>query len=131
MGKKEKGKSYAYKCTYGANGRLSRITCTDGQVINFTYDADGRITERNETIAGGKNRKSTYKSGKIRTEKTGGTLLKFLRYDGSRATQITSEKGKTKYVWNYTYTTNESGQWTHVAATLDGKPRLTITRTYH
>lgn len=131
VGKKEKGKSYAYKCTYGANGRLSRITCSDGQVINFTYDADGRITERNETIAGGKNRKSTYKSGKIRTEKTGGTLLKFLRYDGSRATQITSEKGKTKYVWNYTYTTNESGQWTRVAATLDGKPRLTITRTYH
>ena len=131
VGKKKKGKSYAYKCTYGANGRLSRITCTDGQVINFTYDADGRITERNETIASGKNRKSTYKSGKIRTEKTGGTLLKFLRYDGSRATQITSEKGKTKYVWNYTYTTNESGQWTRVAATLDGKPRLTITRTYH
>lgn len=129
--KKEKGKSYTYKCTYNASGRLARITCTDGQVINYTYDADGRITERNETTTDGKNRTSTYKSGKIRTEKTGGTLLRFLRYDGSKATQITSEKGKTKYVWDYAYTTPDgSTHWTRAAATLNGKPRMTITRVY-
>lgn len=130
--KKEKGKSYTYKCTYNASGRLARITCTDGQVINYTYDTDGRITERDETTADGKNRTSTYKSGKIRTEKTGGTLLRFLRYDGSRATQITSEKGNAKYVWDYTYTTpSGSAHWTRAAATLNGKPRMTITRAYH
>lgn len=130
VAKTEKGKTYTYKCTYNANGRLSRLTCTDGQVIDYTYDADGRITERNEKTSAGENRKSTFKSGKIRTEKTGETLLKFLRYDGSRATQIDSEKGKTKHTWTYTYTTNDSGQWTRVDANLDGKPRMTITRTF-
>ncbi|MDO4510778.1 MAG: RHS repeat domain-containing protein [Bacteroidales bacterium] len=130
VSKTEKGKTYTYKCIYGTNGRLSRITCTDGQVIDYTYDADGRITERNETTADGKKRNSTFKSGKIRTEKTGDTMLRFLRYDGSRATQINSEKANAKHMWTYTYTTNEAGQWTTAEAQLDGKPRMTITRTF-
>lgn len=130
VSKKEKGKTYVYKCAYTASGRLARITCTDGTTISYTYDADGRLTERTETAEKGTKRKSTYKSGKIRTEKTGETQLTFLRYDGSRATQITSEKGKTKHEWRYTYTIGATGQWTRAHATLDGKPRLTITRTY-
>ncbi len=128
--KKEKGKTYTYKCTYTPSGRLARITCTDGSTVCYAYDAEGRITERSETAASGGKRTSTYKSGKIRTEKTGDTTLRFSRYDGSQATQITSEKGKTKHEWRYTYTPGAAGHWTRVRATLDGKPRLTITRTY-
>ena len=81
-------------------------------------------------MANGKSRVSTFKSGKIRTEKTDYTLLKFLRYDGSRATMITSEKGGKKYEWTYTYTISDSGAWKRVDAALNGKHRMTITRDY-
>lgn len=128
--KTEKGKTYTYKCYYNAFGRLSRLTCSDGDDFHFSYDADGRIVERNEKLANGKTRVSTFKSGKIRTEKTDNTLLKFLRYDGSRATMITSEKGGKKYEWTYTYTTSDNGAWKRVDAALNGKHRMTITRDY-
>ena len=126
----EKGKTYTYKCYYNGIGRLSRLTCSDGEDIHFTYDADGRIVERSEKLANGKSRVSTFKSGKIRTEKTDNTLLKFLRYDSSRATVITSEKAGKKYEWTYTYTTTDTGAWKRVDAALNGKHRMTITRDY-
>lgn len=126
----ENGKTFTYRCTYGANGRLSRLTCSNGESMTFSYDADGRIVERNETMANGKTRVSTFKSGKIRTEKTDKTLLKFLRYDGSRATLITSEKEQKKHEWTYTYSTNDKGMWVKADAALNGKNRMTITRAY-
>lgn len=121
---------YSYICNYfPGNGHLKSVVCSDGTSMSYTYDEQGRLTQRVEKGRGGKT-VAAFKSGKIRAEKSGRVLLKFLRYNDDRVTEIISENAKNQYKWNYSYQFDEQGRWTLVHVSLNGKPRMTITRSY-
>ncbi len=123
-------KTFQYTCSYlPGNGHLRAVLCSDGSSMTYTYDDRGRLTGRVEVGRTGK-KESTFKSGKIRTEKSGRVLLKFLRYDDGRATEIVSENGKSVNRWTYSYQLDEQGRWVVVHASLNGKPRIKVTRSY-
>lgn len=126
------GKKYNYTCSYDpTTWHLKVVRCSDGASVSYAYDTQGRLESRTELTSRGATAKiSTYKSGKIRTEKSQRVQLKFLRYDGAWATEIQAQNGKTLSKWGYSYEVDERGRWTTAQVTLNGKPRLTITRSY-
>lgn len=127
----EKGKTYRYSCYYGAvGGRLSRVTCTDGTEWTFDYDPQGRLTAVTQQ-QGKVTRKSTYKSGKIRTlDSSDKQSIRFLRYDDSRVTQLDiTRRGKLSTI-TIAYDLDPQSRWTQAVLTLNQKPQLTIHRSY-
>ncbi len=124
-------KNYPYSCTYDpATGHLSKVSCADGTSMTYEYDNQGRLTGRTEVDNKGKKKTSTYKSGKMRTEQNGNIMLKFLKYDGSHASEIDVQSDKKNSKWNYEYQLDDHARWTQAKVTVDSKPRLVITRTY-
>lgn len=129
--KTQGGKTYNYQCTYdNATGRLKALKCTDGTSMKFTYDERGRLLSRTEVLKSGKRRTSTFNKGKIRNEVTGQYTLNFLGYDGFRVSTIDEVSPNGKNQWTYDYELDAQGRWTKAAARLDGRPRITVTRTY-
>lgn len=128
----EGGKTYRYTCSYDAvGGRLSRLVCTDGSEWAFAYDPQGHITSIIET-QGGVKRTSTYRSGKIRTlDSTNKMSMKFLRYDGTRVTQIDMVKKNAVTSLKIDYQPDSTqSHWTKAVVQKNGAPMLTVTRQY-
>ncbi len=54
------GKTFALQWQYAANGRLQSMTYPDGSVVDYLYDAQGRMVEMGVTVAGRSREKVAY-----------------------------------------------------------------------
>ncbi len=125
------GKTYSYTCTWDAGNRLTKLACTDGSVVTFVHDQNGRVTSRTTRNAKGKVTEATYRSGKIRTENSSSAQLSYQKYDGACVTLIDSRENGKSSKWTYSYdSTTATPGWRQAKVDVDGVHRITITREY-
>ena len=125
-----------YAPFYGEHGHRTALKGDNGTRQDFTYNERGQLTKRVITPAKGDKRTLLYQDGYIVREETGGKVLRY-HYDFDTATgkkfliAIKELNGNdVVHERTFDYDIDTHGRYTRVAITLDGKPQMTITRTY-
>ena len=136
--KQSKGKSrpIKYAPIYGEHGYRTSIKGDNGSRQDFTFNERGQLTKRVITPVKGDKRTLIYQDGYIVREESAGKVLRY-HYDFDTATgkkfliAIKEMKGNTAvHERTFDYDIDTHGRYTRVAVALDGKPQMTITRTY-
>ena len=139
-----------YSPVYGAHGRLGLLVGDNGTRQEFYFNEKGNLTERvitpdegdmhtlfyQITPAKGVKRTLLYQDGYIIRVEEGGKAFRY-HYDFDTATgtkfliAIKELKGSdVVHERTFDYDIDTHGRYTRVAITLDGKPQMTITRSY-
>ncbi|MBQ7205724.1 MAG: hypothetical protein IJS04_07785 [Muribaculaceae bacterium] len=133
---KSKNRTVNYAPIYGEHGRREVLKGDNGNRQDFTYNEAGQISKRVVTPAKGAKRTLLYQGGYVVREETGGKVLRY-HYDFDTATgkkfliSIEELKGtEAVHVRTFDYDIDTHGRYTRVAIALDGKPQMTITRSY-
>ena len=133
---KSKNRTVNYAPIYGEHGRREVLKGDNGNRQDFTYNEAGQLSKRVVTPAKGAKRTLLYQGGYVVREETGGKVLRY-HYDFDTATgkkfliSIEELKGnEAVHVRTFDYDIDTHGRYTRVAIALDGKPQMTITRSY-
>ncbi len=133
---KSKKLTINYAPIYGDHGRRDVLKGDNGSRQDFTYNDQGHLTKRVVTPAKGNKRTLLYQGGYVVREETGGKVYRY-HYDFDTATgkkfliAIDELKGNdVVHKRTFDYDIDTHGRYTRVAIALDGKPQMTITRSY-
>ena len=133
---KSKGLTTTYAPIYGKNGYRETIKTGNGTRQDYTFDEAGHLTKLVITPAKGDKRTLLYKDGYIIREETGGRVWRY-HYDFDTATgkkfliAIKEMKGSDViHERTFDYEIDTHGRYTQVKIALDGKPQMTISRSY-
>ena len=133
---KSKNLTINYAPIYGDHGRREVIKGDNGSRQDYTYDEQGHLTKRVVTPAKGDKRTLLYQGGYIVREEIGGKAYRY-HYDFDTATgkkfliAIEELKGNdVVHKRTFDYDIDTHGRYTRVSIALDGKPQMTITRSY-
>ena len=133
---KSKSRTTNYAPIYGEHGRRETLKADNGTRQDFTFNEQGNLTKRVITPAKGDKRTLLYQDGYIVREETGGKVLRY-HYDFDTATgkkfliAIKEMKGNdVVHERTFDYNIDTHGRYTTVKVSLDGKPQMTITRSY-
>ena len=133
---KSKNITINYAPIYGEHGRRETIKGDNGSRQDFTYDEQGHLTKLVISPAKGNKRVLLYQGGYVVREETGGKVFRY-HYDFDTATgkkfliAIKELKGNdVVHERTFDYDIDTHGRYTRVSIALDGKPQMTITRSY-
>lgn len=133
---KSKNRTTNYAPIYGEHGRRETLKADNGTRQDFTFNEQGHLTKRVITPAKGDKRTLLYQDGYIVREETAGKVFRY-HYDFDTATgkkfliAIKEMKGNdVVHERTFDYNIDTHGRYTTVKVALDGKPQMTITRTY-
>lgn len=133
---KSKTKTTNYVPMFDASDRRVTIKGDNGSRQDYTFNENGQLTKLVITQAKGEKRTLIYKDGYIIREEVGGKAFRY-HYDLDTATGkkfliAIKELNGTDVVHERTfdYDIDTHGRYTRVAIALDGKPQMTITRSY-
>ena len=139
-----------YSPVYGAHGRLGILIGDNGTRQEFFFNEKGNLTKRiitpdesdmhnlfyQITPAKGVKRTLLYQDGYVVREETGGKIFRY-HYDFDTATgkkfliAIKEMKGETViHDRTFDYDIDTHGRYTRVSIAIDGKPQMTIERSY-
>lgn len=131
-----KNRTINYAPMFDANDRRVTIKGDNGSRQEYTYNENGQLTKLVITPIKGEKRTLLYKDGYIVREEVGSRAFRY-HYDLDTATGkkyliAIKELNGTDVVHERTfdYDIDTHGRYTRVAVALDGKPQMTITRTY-
>ena len=133
---KSKNKTTNFVPMFDENDRRVTIKGDNGTRQDYTFNENGQLTKRVITPAKGEKRTLIYQGGYIIREEVGSKVLRY-HYDFDTATGkkfliSIKEMNGSEVVHDRTfdYDIDTHGRYTRVAIALDGKPQMTITRTY-
>ncbi len=125
-----------YAPIYGEHGRRTILKGDNGTRQDFTFNEQGNLTKRVITPSRGDKRTLLYQDGYVVREETGGKVLRY-HYDFDTATgkkfliAIKEMKGNdVVHERTFDYDIDTHGRYTTVKVALDGKPQMTVTRSY-
>ncbi len=131
-----KNRTIKYAPIYGEHGYRASLKGDNGTRQDFAFNERGQLTKRVITPARGDKRTLLYQDGYVVREETGGKVLRY-HYDYDTATgkkfliAIKEIKGnEVVHERTFDYHIDTHGRYTRVAVSLDGKPQMTITRSY-
>ena len=133
---KRKGKTINFAPIYDENDRRVTIKGGNGSRQDYTFNEKGQLTKLVITQAKNDKRTLLYKDGYVIREEVGGKVFRY-HYDFDTATgkkfliAIKELKGNdVVHERTFDYDIDTHGRYTRVAITIDGKPQMTITRSY-
>ena len=133
---KRKGRTIKYAPLFDENGYRVTIKGDNGSRQDYTFNARGHLTKLVITPDKGDKRTLMYQDGYIVREETGGRVFRY-HYDFDTATgkkfliAIKELKGNdVVHERTFDYDIDTHGRYTRVSIALDGKPQMTITRSY-
>ena len=133
---KSKNRTIKYAPIYGEHGYRTSLKGDNGNRQDFTFNERGQLTKRVITPAKGDKRTLLYQDGYVVREETGGKVFRY-HYDFDTATGkkflIAIKEMKDNDVLHertFDYDIDTHGRYTTVKISLDGKPQMTITRSY-
>ncbi|MBQ9555409.1 MAG: hypothetical protein IJV05_04215 [Muribaculaceae bacterium] len=133
---KSKSRTINYSPIYGDHGRRESVKGSNGSRQDYTYSEQGHLSKRVITQPGSDKRTLIYQDGYIIREEVGGKVFRY-HYDFDTATgkkfliAIKELKGSDViHERTFDYDIDTHGRYTRVAISLDGKPQMTITRSY-
>ncbi len=133
---KSKSRTIKYAPIYGEHGRRESIKGDNGSRQDFFYNEKGHLTKLVVTPAKGEKRTLLYQDGYVVREENGGRVFRY-HYDFDTATgkkfliAIKELKGTDViHERTFDYAIDTHGRYTRVSIALDGKPQMTITRSY-
>lgn len=131
-----KGKTINYASLFDENGYRVTIKGDNGSRQDFTFNGNGHLTKRVIIQPGSDKRTLVYQDGYIVREEVGRRAFRY-HYDFDTATgkkfliAIKELKGtEVIHERTFDYDIDTHGRYTRVAIALDGKPQMTITRSY-
>jgi hypothetical protein len=131
-----KGKTINYASLFDENGYRVTIKGDNGSRQDFTFNGNGHLTKRVIIQPGTDKRTLVYQDGYIVREEVGRRAFRY-HYDFDTATgkkfliAIKELKGtEVIHERTFDYDIDTHGRYTRVAIALDGKPQMTITRSY-
>lgn len=133
---KSKNKTTNYAPMFDANDRRVTIKGDNGSRQEYTFNENGQLTKLVITQPKGEKRTLLYKDGYVIREEVGGKAFRY-HYDLDTATGkkfliAIKELNGTDVVHtrSFDYDIDTHGRYTRVSVELDGKPQMTITRSY-
>ena len=133
---KSKNRTIKYAPIYGEHGYRTSLKGDNGSRQDFTFNERGQLTKRVITPAKGDKRTLLYQDGYMVREETGGKVFRY-HYDFDTATgkkfliAIKEMKGNdVVHERTFDYDIDTHGRYTTVKVFLDGKPQMTISRSY-
>ena len=133
---KRKGKTVNYASLFDENSRRVTIKGDNGSRQDYTFDEQGHLTKLVISQEKGERRTLLYKDGYVVREEVGEKVYRY-HYDFDTATgkkfliAIKEMKGnEVVHERAFNYDIDTHGRYTRVSVTQDGKPQMTITRTY-
>ena len=133
---KSTGRTIKYASLFDDNGYRVTIKGDNGSRQDYTFNENGRLTKRVVTPAQGDKRTLLYQDGYIVREEVGSKVYRY-HYDFDTATgkkfliAIKELKGSdVVHERTFDYDIDTHGRYTRVSISLDGKPQMTITRSY-
>ena len=133
---KSKNKTTNYAPMFDANDRRVTIKGDNGTRQEYTFNENGQLTKLVITQPKGEKRTLLYKDGYIIREEVAGRAFRY-HYDLDTATGkkfliAIKELNGTDVIHERTfdYDIDTHGRYTRLAIALDGKPQMTITRSY-
>lgn len=133
---KSKSRTINYAPIFGEHGRRESIKGDNGSRHDYYYNERGHLSKLIITPAKGDKRTLLYQDGYVVREETGGKVFRY-HYDFDTATgkkfliAIKELKGNdVLHERTFDYDIDTHGRYTRVAISLDGKPQMTITRSY-
>ena len=133
---KSRNRTINYAPIFGEHGRRESIKGNNGSRQDYTYDEQGHLTKLVITPAKGDKRTLLYQGGYVVREEVGGKAYRY-HYDFDTATgkkfliAIKELKGTdVMHERTFDYDIDTHGRYTRVSIALDGKPQMTITRSY-
>ena len=131
------GKRLDYAPFYdNANDKLTSLKCSNGQRINFTYNEFGSLQCMSIVEVNGRRRALFFRDGYVVREEVGDTVWRY-QYDFNETTgkkyliSVKEIVGKNViHERKYDYKIDDRGRFTRVDIILDGKPEMTIQRSY-
>lgn len=133
---KSKSKIINFAPLFDTNDRRVTIKGDNGSRQDYTFNENGQLTKLVITQDKGEKRTLLYKDGYVIREEVGGRAFRY-HYDLDPATgkkfliAIKELKGTdVVHERTFDYDIDTHGRYTRVGITLDGKPQMTITRTY-
>jgi hypothetical protein len=133
---KSKNQTIDYAPIYGEHGYRVTIKGSNGSRQDYTYNDQGQLTKLVITPSSGGKRVLLYQGGYVVREETGGKVFRY-HYDFDTATgkkfliAIKEMKGNdVVHERTFDYDIDTHCRYTTVKVALDGKPQMTITRSY-
>jgi hypothetical protein len=133
---KRKGRTVKYAPLFDENGYRVTIKGDNGSRQDYTFNERGHLTKLVITPEKGDKRTLMYQDGYIVREETGGRVYRY-HYDFDTATgkkfliAIKELKGNdVVHERTFDYDIDTHGRYTRVSIALDGKPQMTIMRSY-
>ena len=133
---RSKSRTINFAPIYGAHGLRESIKGDNGSRQDFTYNERGHLTKLVITPAKGNKRTLLYQDGYVVREEVDGKVYRY-HYDFDTATgkkfliAIKELKGNdVVHERTFDYDIDTHGRYTRVSIALDGKPQMTITRSY-
>lgn len=133
---KSKARTTNFASMFDSNDRRVTLKGDNGSRQEYTFDESGRLTKLVITQEKGEKRTLLYKDGYIIREEVDGRAFRY-HYDLDTATgkkfliAIKELKGTDViHERTFDYDIDTHGRYTRLAIALDGKPQMTITRSY-
>jgi len=133
---KRNGKTITFAPLFDTDGRRVTIKGNNGSHQEYTFNEQGHLTKLVITQAKGEKRTLVYQDGYVIREERGSQVFRF-HYEFDTATGkkyliAIKELKDTEVIHERTfdYEIDTHGRYTRVNIALDGKPQMTITRTY-
>ena len=133
---KSKNRAINYAPLFDEHSRRVIIKGDNGSRQDYTYNDNGHLAKLVTTSAQGEKRTLIYQDGYVIREETGGKVFRY-HYDFDTATgkkfliAIKELKGNdVVHERTFDYDIDTHGRYTRVVIALDGKPQMTITRSY-
>lgn len=133
---KSKGRTINYASLFDETGYRVTIKGDNGSRQDYCYNENGNLTKLVITPAKGDKRTLLYQDGYVVREETGSRVFRY-HYDFDTATgkkfliAIKELKGTDViHERTFDYDIDTHGRYTRVNIALDGKPQMTITRSY-
>ena len=133
---KRKGKTINFAPIFDENDRRVALKGDNGSRQDFTFNEKGQLTKLVITQEKSDKRTLLYKDGYVIREEVGDKVFRY-HYDFDTATgkkfliAIKELKGNdVVHERTFDYDIDTHGRYTRVTVTLDGKPQMTITRSY-
>jgi len=133
---KRKGKTINFAAIYNDQERCLSLKGDNGSRQDYTFNENGHLTKRVINQPGSDKRTLIYQDGYIIREEVGTRVFRY-HYDYDTATgkkfliAIKELKGgDVIHERTFDYDIDTHGRYTRVAIALDGKPQMTITRSY-
>ena len=124
---KSKNRTTKYAPLFAEDGRRVTIKGDDGSRQDYTYNDRGQLAKLVMIPAKGDKRTLIYQDGYVIREERGTQVFRY-HYDFDSIKELKGSDVIHERTFDYEIDTH--GRYTRVAVALDGKPQMTITRSY-